>query len=229
MKKNINILNVKNLENINVIKKIKLDNYYLNNNNDFRDRIVKDIKESDDVLDIGKSSREFFNKIKSNKLVTLDINTFEDYPDIVFDLCNDLDDSLKEKFDKIICIAILEHVYDPFKAVENLKKILKPGGTIYGYVPYLYSYHAPKDLKFQDYFRFSKDALAYLFKDFSDITLFPVRGRISSSLNILFGGIWKKYFEKLRLNIFLDKFTSTNINQIQCSGYNFIVEKDNTK
>ena len=66
------------------------------------------------------------------------------------------------KYDKIICIAILEHVYDPFKAVKNLRKMLKDDGILYGYVPYLYQYHAPKDLKFQDYFRFSKDpSLSY--------------------------------------------------------------------
>ena len=220
-------MNNKNLENINIIKNIKLDNFYLNNYKDFRERIVEDIDQSDNVLDIGKSSREFFNKIKSKKLTTLDINQFADYPDIVLDLCDDLDDSLNENFDKIICIAILEHVYDPFKAVKNLKKFLKPGGTIYGYVPYLYSYHAPTNLKFQDYFRFSKDALAYLFKDFDDLTLFPVRGRISTSLNILLGNIWKKYFEKARFHMFLDKLSNIKTNQTQCSGYNFIVKKKN--
>ena len=134
-------------------------------------------------------------------------------------------DSLKEKFDKIICIAILEHVYDPFKAVENLKKILKPGGTIYGYVPYLYSYHAPKDLKFQDYFRFSKDALAYLFRDFKNVELYPIRGRVSSSLHLMFAGRWKKYMEKTNINAFLDKFSSSEKNSKQCSGFNFILEK----
>ena len=50
--------------------------------------------------------------------------------------------------------------------------MLKNDGIIYGYVPYLYYYHAPYDLKFQDYFRFSKDALANLFKDFSDVEYF---------------------------------------------------------
>ena len=58
------------------------------------------------------------------------------------------------------------------KAIDNLKKMLKEQGTIFGYVPYLYKYHAPNNLKFQDYFRFSKDALAYLFKDFNEVELF---------------------------------------------------------
>ena len=169
--------------------------------------------------------REKFSNIRSKTLDTLDINDFGEYPDIVFDLCDKLDESLKEKYSKIICISILEHVYNPFDAVQNLKSMLKPNGIIYGYVPYLYFYHAPKDLKFQDYFRFSKDALAYLFKDFSEVEIFPIRGRISTPLNILFAGVWKKYIEKTGINILLDKISSKKQNITQCSGYNFIIKK----
>ena len=98
-------------------------------------------------------------------------------------------------------------------------------GIIFGYVPFLYHYHAPKSLKFQDYFRFSKDALIYLFKDFSEITLFPIRGRLSTPMNILFAGRWKKYMEKTPINIFLDRFFSSEKNLKQCSGFNFIAKK----
>ena len=156
----------KNLELIQKINELKINNFYINHNDDFREKILKEINLEDDVLDIGRAMREKFSSIRSKTLDTLDINDFGEYPDIVFDLCDKLDESLKEKYNKIICIAILEHVYNPFEAVQNLKSMLKPNGIIYGYVPYLYFYHAPKDLKFQDYFRFSKDALAYLFKDF---------------------------------------------------------------
>ena len=169
--------------------------------------------------------RDRFDLINAKSIETLDVNEFEDYPDILFDICDEIEDSLINKYDKIICLAILEHVYNPFKAVENLKKMLKPNGIIYGYVPYLFYYHAPNNLKFQDYFRFSKDALIYLFKDFNEIELFPIRGRISTPLNILFAGRWKKYIEKTGINIFLDKFTSDEKNLKQCSGFNFIVKK----
>ena len=50
-------------------------------------------------------------------------------------------------------MGILEHVYDPFKAVNNIFKMLKKDGIIFGFAPYLYYYHAPNDLNFQDYFR----------------------------------------------------------------------------
>ena len=156
---------------------------------------------------------------------TLDVNKFESYPDIIFDICSKLDTSLVEKYDKIICLAVLEHVYNPFLAVNNLKSMLKKNGILFGYVPYLYHYHAPSDLKFQDYFRFSKDALIYLFRDYSDLKLFPIRGRLSAPLNILFPGRWKKYIEKTQLNTFLDKFFLDDSNIKQCSGFNFVAKK----
>ena len=152
------------------------------------------------------------------------MNDFGDYPSIIGDICDDIT-GLEDKYDKIICIAILEHVYNPFKAVENLRKMLKKDGEIFGMVPYLYHYHAPKDLKFQDYFRFSKDALAYLFKDYSSVELYPIRGRISTSFNMMFAGRWKKYMEKTNINIYLDKLSSDEKNLKQCSGFNFIVKK----
>tara|TARA_S200000501_G_scaffold299532_1_gene286329 strand:- start:299 stop:976 length:678 start_codon:yes stop_codon:yes gene_type:complete len=225
MKKIIGNPQRKNNQLIEIIKNTKINNFYIRNSGDFRNRILNNIDPKDDVLDIGKCMREKFDKIKSKNLVTLDVNDFGDYPDIIFDICDDLHEDLCEKYDKIICIALLEHVYDPFKAVSNLKKMLKKDGTIYGYVPYLFYYHAPSDLKFQDYFRFSKDALAYLFRDFTNLEIFPVRGRISAPLNILFAGRWKKYIEKTKINILLDKFIGDRKNSEQCSGFNFIVKK----
>ena len=224
MKKIIGNPNILNNDLIEIIKKTKINNYYLKNQKDFRDRILNEIDRNDRILDIGMAMRDKHKKIQSKILETLDVNDFNEYPDIICDICSDIS-GLEDKYNKIICIAILEHVYDPFAAVSNLKKMLKNDGVIYGYVPYLYYYHAPNDLKFQDYFRFSKDALAYLFRDFNDVELFPVRGRISTPLNILFAGRWKKYAEKTNINIFLDKFFSNKKNTKQCSGFNFIVRK----
>ena len=209
---------------ISLIEKLKINYFYLKNKKDFRDQILKDIRLDDDVLDMGKAMRDRHKKINCRSLETLDVNDFGDYPDIICDICSDIT-GLENKYDKIICIAILEHVYDPFKAIINLRKMLKENGRVYGMVPYLYHYHAPKNLKFQDYFRFSKDALAYLFKDFADVELYPIRGRVSSSFNLMFAGRWKNYMEKTNINIFLDKFISNEKNTEQCSGFNFILKK----
>lgn len=212
----------------NLIFNLNIDEKYLKSDLNFRNEIIDKIKNNMSVLDIGKSMREDFNKIKCKEIKTLDINIFQDYPDIQLDLSEEFDiekTELYERFDVIICLAVLEHVYNPFIAIQNLKKMLTHNGIIFGYVPFLYHYHAPRDLYFQDYYRYSKDGLAYLLKDFKDVKIYPVRGRLSSAMHILFGSMWKKTFEKLKFNLFLDRFFSKNKNSMQTGGYNFIAIK----
>jgi SAM-dependent methyltransferase len=212
----------------NLIFNLNIDEKYLKSDLNFRREIIDKIKNNMRVLDIGKSMREDFNKIKCKEIKTLDINIFDDYPDIQLDLSEEVEiekTELYERFDVIICLAVLEHVYNPFIAIQNLKKMLTHNGIIFGYVPFLYHYHAPQDLYFQDYYRYSKDGLAYLLKDFKDVKIYPVRGRLSSAMHILFGSMWKKTFEKLKFNLFLDRFFSKNKNSMQAGGYNFIAIK----
>ena len=217
--------NLKNQYLIDLINNTKINHYYIKNYKNFKDRILKDISNEDVVLDCGKAMREKFQDIKCKSVETLDAYDYGDHPDIIFDLCSESANELQNRYDKIICISVLQHVYDPFKAINNLKTMLKDGGVLYGMVPYIYSYHAPENLEFQDYFRFSKDSLAYLFREFKEVELFPIRGRVSSAFHYMFPGSWKKYLEKTRINILLDKFTSDTQNLKKCSGFNFIVKK----
>ena len=97
---------------ISLIEKLKINNFYLKNRKDFRDQILNEINAKDSVLDIGMAMRDKYEKIVCNNLETLDVNDYGSYPDIVCDICSDIT-GLENKYDKIICIAILEHVYDP--------------------------------------------------------------------------------------------------------------------
>jgi SAM-dependent methyltransferase len=212
----------------NLISNLNIDEKYLINKKEFRNEILENINNNMIILDIGKSMREQYDNINCAEKKTLDINLFENYPDYQLDLSEEIDierTELNEKFDVIICLAVLEHVYNPFIAIKNLKQMLKKGGVIYGYVPFLYHYHAPEDLYFQDYYRYSKDGLAYLFREFDNLKLYPLRGRLSSSMNILFGSLWKRTFEKFYFNQILDKLTSKNKNFKQTGGFNFIATK----
>ena len=103
--------------------------------------------------------------------------------------------------------------------------MLNNNGVLFGYVPFLYNYHAPKDSKFNDFYRFSKDGLSYLLKDFDSVEIFPVRGKISTIFNMLFGGYWKRIFEKISIHILIDKFLSDKTNILQTSGFYFIAKK----
>ena len=84
--------------------------------------------------------------------------------------------------DGLFCLAVLEHVYDPKRACEEITRVLKPGGRGLLYVPFLYRYHAQTTQDYRDYFRYSKDGIAYLFRGCREIEICPVRGLFESLL-----------------------------------------------
>ena len=75
----------------------------------------------------------------------------------------------------LLCIAVLEHIENPFKATGELYRVLKPGGYCLVYVPFLYYYHAEQGY-YGDYWRYTRDSLEHLFKPFSTIEIHNVRG-----------------------------------------------------
>ncbi|MCK9351757.1 MAG: class I SAM-dependent methyltransferase [Candidatus Pacebacteria bacterium] len=70
----------------------------------------------------------------------------------------------------VICSSVLEHVANPAVAVQEIKRILKPGGKLFIYVPSIYPYHARAG-HYPDYWRFFDDSLLLLCKDFSSVEL----------------------------------------------------------
>ncbi len=46
-----------------------------------------------------------------------------------------------ESFDAVFSCAVLEHVRDPFTCANEIKRVLKPGGTLYCQLPFLQPYH----------------------------------------------------------------------------------------
>ncbi len=63
-----------------------------------------------------------------------------------------MSDVPQEAFDSAICLEVLEHVSNPFVAVGEIAKLLKPGGVLILSVPHLSRVHeAP-----HDYFRYTR-------------------------------------------------------------------------
>src|SRR3989344_7674842 len=88
--------------------------------------------------------------------------TNADYPKVhICDLPHE-----NNHFDYVICDQVLEHVEgDIEKAVSEIHRVLKPGGTAVIATVFINPVHyGPKDL-----WRFSLDALRYLCRDFSEI------------------------------------------------------------
>lgn len=195
----------------------------------FEEKMMKIFTDKKTILDIGGGLRT--SESKGNRLdkksVWLEeyikkvdykvLDKVPDYhPDIVGDVQNlNLPDN---SIDAIICIAVLEHVEEPQKAVQEIWRVLKPGGYCFLYVPFLYYYH-PMSGYYKDFYRFTCDGLKYLLKDFRSVELWNVRGAIATVANLL------PFFSK-RTGVFdkLDRiFNKQNSNQT--SGYNVFCVK----
>jgi SAM-dependent methyltransferase len=65
-----------------------------------------------------------------------------------------------EIFDSALCTAVLEHLEEPEKALQECLRVLKPGGHAIYSVPFIWHLHEEP----RDFFRFSRYGLKYLFE-----------------------------------------------------------------
>jgi len=135
----------------------------------FQNRNIKNIAKkirNKKILELGSgkkingkytySVKRFFDN--SNEFIMSDINPKFGHKTI--DITK-LD--VKHKFDVILCLNVLEHVFDFRKAIDNLYNALKPEGIALIVVPAYYPLHDEP----RDYWRFTEHALKKLFSKFS--------------------------------------------------------------
>jgi SAM-dependent methyltransferase len=109
------------------------------------------------ILDVGAGGRR----------ITPGVVTFDAFPGPEVDVTGDihgmpLDDN---SFDCVFCTGTLEHVRDPWQAVREIHRVLKPGGIVHIDVPFIQGYHADPT----DYWRFTIDGLKLLCQDFEQL------------------------------------------------------------
>lgn len=197
----------------------------------FDDKVREIFNSAHHVIDIGgglRINREKNNRYDSNRSWIIPLAEKVDYkivdpvdtykPDIVGDIhALPFGDN---SIDGIFCLAVLEHIENPFTAVEEMRRVLKPRGKCLVYVPFLFYYHAEASY-YKDYWRFSKDALELLFKNFSAMEIQSVRGAIETWFKISPLGRYPFLAATAHL---LDKLTG-KINTSQVSGYYIFLQK----
>ena len=201
-----------------VTRRVTVDLGYLHDDRT-RAHVVEATRDCARILDVAAGMRGHLAALQS-RVETLDINREGAHPDILADLCQPLPDWMAGRYDAAIALAVLEHVYDPPAAVANLRRVLAPGGRLFLYVPWIWRHHGPPDLSFQDYQRLSRDGLAWLLRDFEEVTLYPLRGKYSAMLNLM--KLWKGQIERRlggRVGRLLDARVSDRRNTLQASGY----------
>lgn len=188
----------------------------------FFDEKIREVAKETYILDVGggikfgKGMKQYAALFAGKKYLTLDKEPRYE-PDIIGDIhAIPLEDSSVEA---VICKAVLEHVEEPAQAIAEIYRILKPGGKAFFYVPFLYPYHAERQV-YKDYYRFSKDAVEYLFRNFSHLEYIKVRGFAETWLNFLPFGLNRLFVPFGRV---LDKFIKHSGNQT--SGFNIFVIK----
>ena len=128
------------------------------------------------ILDVGCGDREkekYIDKSTDNLYIGIDI--FGNLDPNVQCSANALPFA-DSQIDFIICDSVLEHVYDPISIVNEIFRVLKPGGSGYFVVPFSYKNHgAPFD-----FFRYTKSGLHTLLRDYSKIHIYPFGGFMHS-------------------------------------------------
>ena len=70
-------------------------------------------------------------------------------------------------FDVVLCTEVLEHLCEPHRAIDEMHRVLAPGGRLLLTTRFLFPIHdAP-----HDYFRFTKYGLRYLLRRFEDVEI----------------------------------------------------------
>ncbi len=149
---------------------------------------------SGQVLDVGCGTMPFKDLIKKNSNVneyhTIDIEKRVPMVDFVGDAQN-MDMIENNTYDTLLCIEVLDHVQNPYKVLNELKRIIKDGGYLILSVPHLSRLHEEP----HDYYRFTKYGLKFLFENagFNIIDISP-RGGLFSFLGHQFSTVFLCFF-----------------------------------
>lgn len=76
-----------------------------------------------------------------------------------------------DSFDTVLCTEVLEHVPDPWGAVREIRRVLRPGGQALLTSPFMWPWHGSK--RYADYWRFTADGWRALCREFTSVRVFP--------------------------------------------------------
>jgi len=140
--------------------KISIVRYLLNRK--FR-KIANGIK-SGKILELGAGPISYKRLFPSCTVISTDLKM---YPGV-----DEIADVTKLKyssssFDYVICLSVLEHVFETEKAIYEMYRVLKKGGCVIILTPFLYPLHDEP----HDYYRFTQYSYRKLLKNFERVEI----------------------------------------------------------
>lgn len=145
------------------------------------------------LLDVGCGDLPFKDKLLQQVTRYDSLDLFPRGTELTY--VNDVQDMAtvpSENYDSAICLEVLEHVPDPFRAAREIYRVLVPGGVLIVSVPHLSRLHDEP----HDYYRYTKYGLTHLLKQAGFTLLFlQRRGGLCSFLGhqistMLLGLVW---------------------------------------
>lgn len=128
-------------------------------------RVSKLVEAEKSIVDIGAGEcqyKQFFshaNYVSTDLCVSTDHHKYSDGIDYVCPADNQPFEN--QSFDFVLCTQVLEHVRKPEKVIQEISRILKPGGLLFLTVPQSWEEHEQP----YDYYRFTQFALLALAED----------------------------------------------------------------
>jgi SAM-dependent methyltransferase len=133
--------------------------------NPFSQRKIKKILQTYDektvILNLGSGPNYFFNR---EDIINVDLFPFKEV-DMVADVAAlPVED---ESVDLIINVAMLEHVADPKAVVREMYRMIRKGGKIICYLPFMVPFHAAPN----DFQRWTTAGIRQLFSNFGHLEI----------------------------------------------------------
>lgn len=138
------------------------DRIWTTNSQQIIERIVKKVSPHSvdgNIVLIGAGFEPVFQRVLGSRHDVMRVGlTSRGEVDVFGDVCNLplADDSA----DLVLSSSVMEHVYDPEAAVQEMYRIVKPGGQVYAEIPFMRAYH----MEPIDYQRYTISGIEELFK-----------------------------------------------------------------
>ncbi len=147
------------------------------------------------ILDVGCGNKRLQEYLPSDTDYTgIDFNAAAD---IQMDISKEPYPFKDNSFDYIICNAVLEHVKNDDFVLNEIYRVLKPGGTLYVSIPFMQPYHADPD----DFRRYTGYGLENKLKEhgFADMRSLEAYGTLLTIEYLVFAEVGKYLENKKRL------------------------------
>ena len=156
----------------------------------------------DRVIDIGGGANSVRGRtrsweVKDYQVLDNELEPQKQKPDILCDLnenvggrqlsVNQLDDLRINKFNMAFCLEVMEYIYNPLMALQNINWFLKKGGILYISFPFIYPHHNPEK---HDYLRYTGWGVEKLLEK-TGFKIEEITSRIETEPYVL-QGCWRK-------------------------------------